>query len=50
MMTTRLVACLHCFIARRRHHYYNWLDDPVRGRFSTLDRLAASKVMYTHRF
>jgi hypothetical protein len=31
-------------------YLHNWLDDPVRGRFATLDRRAASKVMYTHRF
>ena len=29
---------------------HNWLDDPLRGSFSTLDRRAASKVLYTHRF
>jgi hypothetical protein len=29
---------------------HNWLDDPVRDRFSTLDRRAASKVIYSHRF
>jgi Domain of unknown function (DUF5916) len=28
----------------------NWLDDSVTGRFSTLDRRAASKLLYTHRF
>jgi hypothetical protein len=27
----------------------NWLDDPIMGR-STLDRSAATKVLYTHRF
>ena len=27
----------------------NWLQDPVRGR-NTLDRTAASKIVYTHRF
>ena len=27
----------------------NWLDDPARGRI-TLDRNAATKVVYTHRF
>lgn len=29
---------------------HNWLDDPVRDRFATLDRRFASKVLYTHRF
>jgi hypothetical protein len=29
---------------------HNWLDDPVRSRFVTLDRRAASKVLYTYRF
>ena len=29
---------------------HNWLDDPVRDRFSTLDRRAASKFLYTYRF
>jgi hypothetical protein len=29
---------------------HNWLDDPVLGRFLTLDRRVASKVLYTHRF
>jgi len=29
---------------------HNWLDDPVLARFSTLDRRAASKAIYTHRF
>jgi len=29
---------------------HNWLDDPVRSRFVTLDRRAASKVFYTYRF
>jgi hypothetical protein len=29
---------------------HNWLDDPLENRFSTLDRRAASKVLYTHRF
>ena len=28
----------------------NWLEDAVRDRFATLDRRAASKVLYTHRF
>jgi hypothetical protein len=29
---------------------HNWLEDPVLDRFATLDRRAASKVLYTHRF
>ena len=29
---------------------HNWLDDPRLDRFATLDKRAASKVMYTHRF
>ncbi len=29
---------------------HNWLDDPVRSRFITLDRRAASKILYTYRF
>jgi uncharacterized protein DUF5916 len=29
---------------------HNWLDDPVLNRFTTLDRRAASKVLYTYRF
>jgi hypothetical protein len=29
---------------------HNWLDDPLRSRIYTLDRRAASKVLYTHRF
>ena len=29
---------------------HNWLDDPLQHRLSTLDRRAASKVLYTHRF
>lgn len=29
---------------------HNWLEDPASGRFGTLDRRAASKVLYTHRF
>ncbi len=29
---------------------HNWVDDPLRDRFGTLDRRAASKVLYTHRF
>jgi hypothetical protein len=28
----------------------NWLDDPLTRRFSTLDRRASSKILYTHRF
>jgi hypothetical protein len=28
---------------------HNWLEDPVRGRI-TLDRSAATKLLYTHRF
>jgi hypothetical protein len=28
----------------------NWLDDPAGGRFGTLDRRAATKLSYTHRF
>ena len=28
----------------------NWLDDPLLNRFSTLDRRAASKLLYTQRF
>jgi len=31
-------------------YLHNWLDDPVQGRFATLDRRAASKIMYTYRF
>jgi len=31
-------------------YLHNWRDDPVQGRFATLDRRAASKVMYTYRF
>jgi hypothetical protein len=31
-------------------YLHNWLDDPVNRRFSTLDRRAASKVLYTYRF
>jgi hypothetical protein len=30
-------------------YLHNWIDDTMRGRF-TLDRSAAAKVMYTHRF
>jgi hypothetical protein len=29
---------------------HNWLDDPLQHRIYTLDRRAASKVLYTHRF
>jgi hypothetical protein len=29
---------------------HNWLDDPVLNRFATLDRRAASKILYTYRF
>jgi hypothetical protein len=29
---------------------HNWLEDPIRDRFATLDRRAASKLLYTHRF
>ena len=29
---------------------HNWLDDAVQNRFVTLDRRAASKVLYTYRF
>jgi hypothetical protein len=29
---------------------HNWLEDPVLDRFATIDRRAASKVLYTHRF
>jgi hypothetical protein len=29
---------------------HNWLDDPVRDRFTTLDRRASSKILYTYRF
>ena len=29
---------------------HNWIDDPLQNRMSTLDRRAASKVLYTHRF
>jgi hypothetical protein len=29
---------------------HNWLDDPLDNRLYTLDRRAASKVLYTHRF
>jgi hypothetical protein len=29
---------------------HNWLEDAVRNRFETLDRRAASKILYTYRF
>jgi hypothetical protein len=29
---------------------HNWVDDPLQNRLNTLDRRAASKVLYTHRF
>ena len=29
---------------------HNWLDDPVVNRFTTLDRRASSKFLYTYRF
>ena len=29
---------------------HNWKDDPSLDRFSTLDRRAASKILYTYRF
>ena len=29
---------------------HNWLDDPLLGRFSTLDRRAATKIQFTRRF
>jgi hypothetical protein len=29
---------------------HNWVDDPLQHRIYTLDRRAASKVLYTHRF
>jgi hypothetical protein len=29
---------------------HNWLDDQAPGRFVTLDRRIASKLLYTHRF
>ena len=31
-------------------YQHNWLDDPVRRRFVTLDRRASSKILYTYRF
>lgn len=29
---------------------HSWLDDPLENRFYTLDKRAASKILYTHRF
>jgi hypothetical protein len=29
---------------------HNWLEDPLLDRFATLDRRAASKILYTYRF
>ena len=29
---------------------HNWLENPIDGRFSSLDRKFASKMLYTHRF
>jgi hypothetical protein len=29
---------------------HNWLDDPTLNRFTTLDRRASSKILYTYRF
>jgi len=29
---------------------HNWVEGPLVDRFATLDRRAASKVLYTHRF
>jgi hypothetical protein len=31
-------------------YLHNWLDDPLAGRFTTLDRRASTKLLYTHRF
>jgi DNA-binding transcriptional ArsR family regulator len=31
-------------------YVHNWLDDPLRNRFASLDRRASSKALYTHRF
>ncbi len=31
-------------------YLHNWLDDPMESRFVTLDRRAASKIIYTYRF
>jgi uncharacterized protein DUF5916 len=29
---------------------HNWVDDPLLNRFATLDKRAASKILYTYRF
>jgi hypothetical protein len=29
---------------------HNWMDDPLESRLFTLDRRAATKLLYTHRF
>jgi len=29
---------------------HNWIDDPALSRFTTLDRRASSKLLYTYRF
>jgi hypothetical protein len=29
---------------------HNWVDDPLRAQFATLDKRIATKVVYTHRF
>ncbi|MGH9257983.1 MAG: carbohydrate binding family 9 domain-containing protein [Vicinamibacterales bacterium] len=29
---------------------HNWLDDPLLNRFATLEKRAASKILYTYRF
>jgi hypothetical protein len=29
---------------------HNWVEDPILDRFASLDRRAASKVLYTQRF
>jgi hypothetical protein len=29
---------------------HHWLENPLLDRFATLDKRAASKVLYTHRF
>jgi hypothetical protein len=29
---------------------HNWLDDPLLNRYATLDKRAASKILYTYRF
>ncbi len=31
-------------------YLHNWVDDPLSRRFTTLDRRASSKILYTHRF